>query len=229
MAYLNYLLRLVAVFLTTRNLARAESKEERYLDIIHTLLQSIVSQNDIIHEHYVEAISELKENVNEIKESLTNLEQKVVRLEEDEVSAIKDDVATLTSSCEQTNAKIDNMEEKIGGGEVMIVSGEQVAGDDNCIKVCAGTTGRDTDWYDHTNQRIYYDVDISECDFVTIPTVTTSLEGNGAVGFATGTAAIYNASPTSFRVWLDCEKNHQNGNAEDWEWNVEWIAIGYTC
>merc|ERR1719285_833737 len=230
MAYLTYMLRLVVFFLIACNLARAESKEERYEDIIHTLLQSIVSQNDIITKHYVEAFSEVKENVQEIKESLKSLEQKVVRLEVDEVSAIKDDVASLTSSCEQTNAKIDNMEEKIGGGEVMIVSGEQAAGDENCVKVCAGTTGRgSTDWYDHTSQWIYYDVDISDCDFITIPTVTTSLEGISHIGYATGAATIHDASSTSFRVYLKSDKNHQNGNAEGWQWNVEWIAVGYTC
>jgi len=229
MAYLNYLLRLVALFLTISNLARAETKEERYENIIHTLLQSIVSQNDIITKHYVEAFSELKENVKEIKESLKSLEQKMVRLEVDDVPAIKDDVASLTSSCEQTKAKIDKMEEKVGGGEVMIVSGEQAAGDENCIKVCAGTTGRDTDWYDSSTKRVYYDVDISDCDFITIPTVTTSLEGNGYIGMATGPASVYNASPTSFRVYIYSNDDPQNGRAEKWEWNVEWIAVGYTC
>merc|ERR1719285_1226872 len=218
MAYLTYMLRLVVFFLIACNLARAESKEEKHEDLINTLLQSIVSQNDMITKLAVEAISEVKENVQEIKESLKSLEQKMVRLEVDEVSAIKDDVASLTSSCEQTNAKIDNIEEKIGGGEVMIVSGEQAAGDDKCIKVCAGTTGRDTDWYDTSSNGVYYDVDISDCDFITIPTVTTSIEGKSYHSLATGTASIYNTY-----------MNPQGGYAESKQWNVEWIAVGYTC
>jgi len=222
-------------FIITRNLVRAETKEEKYEDLIYTSLQSIAVQNDVITNlaakvtQMMISFSELTVWVQETKQSLNLLEQKIVNLEMEKVS--KDDFATLTSSVAETNAKVNAIEEITAEGEVMLVSGEEAPGDEKCMKVCAGSTGRDTtDWVVTGSDTVYYDVDMSECNFITIPTVTTAIEGAKQHYRTFGTGSIYNSSPASFRINLvNLYTDPQGGFAESAKWNVEWIAVGYTC
>jgi len=258
MAYLRILIRSIAFYLLTCTWVCAETKEEKYENLIYTSMQSIVSQNDLLTNLAVQitqmmvSVSELKVKLQETTQSVKELEQKMVKLEEKEVPAIKDDITaltssvaktaeeisgvndnvdTLTTSITKTNAKIDAVEGKMGRGDVMIVSGEEEAGNENCIKVCAGTTGRGTtDWEYINKDTVNYVVDISDCNFVTIPTVTTSVEGIGHLDMTTGTASLFNTSPTSFKMWLKNTYVDLRGeNAKLLGWNVEWIAVGYTC
>ena len=113
--------------------------------------------------------------------------------------------------------------------EVSIVSGEEGLGDSSCAKVCAGTTRRFfTQWEDYSSDGISTTVDMSDCGFVKTPTIITDLEGFGWQWKTT--SAIYSATPDSFRLqvrnWL---WDPQGGNAGKKGWNVEWIAVGYTC
>jgi len=235
MAFLKHMLRSVVFLFVASNLVRTESKEEKYEDLIYTSMQSIAVQNDVITNlaakvaQMMISFSELTISIQKTKESLNLLEQKVVNLEVEKVS--KDDFASLTSSLGETNARIGAVEEKTDKGEVVIVSGEQAPGDEKCMKVCAGSTGRDTtDWYDSGSDTVYYDVDISDCDFITIPTVTTALEGIGGHVGSFGTGSVYNTSPASFRIYLrHVTSDPSGGHAESLNWNVEWIAVGYTC
>lgn len=81
-----------------------------------------------------------------------------------------------------TNPKIDDTR------DVLIVSGEQAAVNEKCMKVCAGSTGwTTTDWTNYSSQDVYYDVDISDCGFKTIPTVTTAVEGSSSHWRSLGT------------------------------------------
>merc|ERR1711920_1102073 len=146
--------------------------------------------------------------------------------EQDRLLVMDKEISDLTTSLALTNAKIDDTRD-----EVLIVSGEQAAGNEKCMKVCAGSTGRTTtDWTDYSSDGIYYDVDISDCGFKTIPTVTTAVEGAGGHWVSLGTSSIYNTSPSAFRIYLkNTHSNPQGGKAEGWKWNVEWIAVGYTC
>ena len=117
--------------------------------------------------------------------------------------------------------------------EVHVVSGEEGVGDKTCAKVCAGSTGRTTtNWINFSAHGVYADVDISECGFVKIPTITTALEGlhPGFHWTSTGPAAIYAATTTTFRVYIrNTHWNPQNGKANSTGWNIEWIAAGFTC
>jgi len=142
------------------------------------------------------------------------------------ISVIDKKIADLTTSLALTNAKIDDTRD-----EVLIVSGEQAAGNEKCMKVCAGSTGRSTtDWINTSSYGLYYDVDISDCGFKTVPTVTTAVEGTSTHWRTTGTSSIYNTSPSAFRMYLEnTSHNPQNGAAESNKWNIEWIAVGYTC
>merc|ERR1711920_209778 len=172
------------------------------------------------------SLSDLKLDVEQTRQSLNSLQEN----QNQQVKQLKDDVASLTTSVSQTDAKINGIEETMGQGEVMIVSGEGTAGDAICMKVCAGSTGRTTtDWHDYGNDGLYYNVDISGCGFITVPTVTTSIEGTGYLYKILGTASIYNSTPTSFRIQVYYSGDPQGGFAESMKWNVEWIAVGYTC
>merc|ERR1719317_1330784 len=126
--------------------------------------------------------------------ALNALEGRIAGLEEEDITALKYEVADLTNSVAETNTKIDDIDEMMN--EVVIVSGEEAAGDEKCVKVCAGTTGREaTDWTDYGSHGVYEDVDISNCGFIKIPTVTAAIEGKANQWRATGTSSIYNTSP----------------------------------
>ena len=95
--------------------------------------------------------------------------------------------------------------------------------------MCAGTSGRrDTNWVDYSSNGIYTNVDISKCGFVTIPTVNSSLEGAGHHWSTTGSSEIYNVTTGTFRIYL-VASHGRGGGANEKSWNVEWIAVGYTC
>merc|ERR1711920_174334 len=154
--------------------------------------------------------------------------KEIVDLKADTLSVIEDEVADLTKLIAETSAKVDDMEVGSKKGEVMIISGEQPAGDETCMKVCAGSTGRSTtDWMYYSSNGIYEDVDISDCGFTTIPTVTTAIEGTSNHWTASGTSSVYSVTTTSFRIYL--QHSSKTGIAEQLQWNVEWIAVGYTC
>ena len=110
-----------------------------------------------------------------------------------------------------------------------MVSGEEDPREERCATVCAGTSGRgDTNWVDYSTGGIYTDVDISKCGFVTIPTVTSSLEGTTSHWTTTGSSEIYSVTTSTFTIYLVTSLG-RGGGANNMGWNVEWIAVGYTC
>ena len=121
---------------------------------------------------------------------------------------------------------------KKSGPEVQIVNGEEENSDQKCAKVCSGSTGRaSTAFKDYSDgKNVYLDVDMSECGFAKIPNVVISVEGSSHHWNVLGSSSVYNTTPTTFRVYLN------NGNAglnksllDDKKWNIEWIAVGFTC
>jgi len=249
MAFLKLLMSSIVFFTMT---VSAETKEEQYEDLVLSSMKSVVALNEVISSFAVQlaqistSLFDVQVKLKQTEDTVKSLEQQIVGekverdrsirlLEQDIVdvkaatlSAIGEEVSKLTTSLSVTSAKIENLEAASKEAEVMIVSGEQHAGSEKCIKVCAGSTGRTTtDWtYDNKNT-IYEDVDISDCGFKTIPTVTTSIEGRTWHYIARGTSSIYSVTTTSFRLYLQHES--ESGNAEEYNWNVEWIAVGYTC
>jgi len=229
MTCLMFLMRLFVFLLT---ISTAKHEEELYRDLVLSSMQSVATLNEAVS-NFVLQLAEISTSLKEVKliqeqtrTSLDSLEKKFLRLEQERFSVIEDEMADLTTSLALTNAKIDDARD-----EVVIVSGEQAAGDEKCMKVCAGSTGRSTtDWRNSSSDGIYYDVDISDCGFKTIPTVTTSIEGSAGHWLSLGTSSIYNTSPSAFRIFLkNTYHNPQGGVAENYKWNVEWIAVGYTC
>ena len=178
----------------------------------------------------VSSVEELTTTQQGVKADLEQTKTLVENLRsEHNVSEIAEQVKLLSVALEKTKAELSGV-----GGEVAVVAGEEDAGNAKCLKVCAGTTGRDsTNWSNYHTNGLVLDVNIGDCGFVKVPTITTSIEGKGYHWRATGTSAVYNASAQGFRMYLEGGKedghNPKNGKAEEWKWNVEWIAVGYTC
>ncbi|XP_063679874.1 uncharacterized protein LOC134815290 [Bolinopsis microptera] len=183
-----------------------------------------------------EKMTDLKTTVEEdmanlkttVDSEMANLNTTVEEEMADLKTTVEKDMADLKTTVEEDRADL-----KATPREVMIVSEEEEAGEARCARVCAGTTGRGTtSWIEYSSTGIQLSVDISDCGFVKVPTVTTSVEGKGYHWKATGLAAVYHTTTTSFNMNVDgpvSGYDPQDGNAESWGWNVEWISVGYIC
>jgi len=228
----NFVLQLAEISKSLSEVKRNQEQTKKSLDSLEQKFLHLEQERLLVIDDKVDALNvslsvAVKRNQEQTKKSLDSLEQKILHLEQEQekLSVLDEKVDTLSVSLSVANAKIDDTRD-----EVMIVSGEQAPGREDCIKVCAGSTGRTTtDWTDYSSNGVYYDVDISDCGFKTIPTVTTAVEGAGNHWNTMGTSSIYNTSPSAFRMYILGYSNPQGGKAEAWKWNVEWIAVGYTC
>ena len=248
-------LSMVVVLVASKKATTADPVEVKNLkDLLLTSMQSIVSLNELVTDladkmaRYTTSMSETRAYVKQLKTSVVGAlgelsssfkatqedvqQTKVVvgDLQKDgNLTAITEQIAQLEESLAETKAEFAGMNR-----EVMVVGSEEGAGDAKCVKVCAGTTGRKTtDWANYHTQGLTLTVDISKCGYVKIPTITTSVEGRGYHWRATGTSAVYKTTTKGFTMYLEGGRepghNPKGGKAEEWEWNVEWIAVGYTC
>ena len=78
---------------------------------------------------------------------------------------------------------------------------------------------------------MYIDVNFTECGFARVPVVTTSLEGDGDHWRIVGITSVYNTTTSGFRVFVvpEHEKIQTAEYAKMKHWNVDWIAVGFTC
>jgi len=226
---------------------RYEDLVQRYEDLVESSMQSVVALNEVVSNIGVQ-VSQLSTSLLDTRLSLQKTEDLVrllaKRIDDEEIERKKfikyskqeiEEVANLTSTEHLALAKrieeVANLtlslEVAIKEGDIMIVSGEESTGGETCMKVCAGTTGRSTTtWTYYSSNGIYEDVDISDCGFTTIPTVTTSIEGTGYHWLVKGSSSIYSVTTKSFRIYINSDSTNR---ADSKEWNVEWIAIGHTC
>lgn len=136
------------------------------------------------------------------------------------VNELKNSIATELDEVKTTISNI--------GSEVEIVSSEEEGGNPKCAKVCTGTTGRTSTSWSNRGSWVNMKVTIQGCGFVKVPTVTTSIEGTSEHYLVTGASAVYSVTTSSFTICLKGDSNTAS-NARDYDWNVEWIAVGYTC
>lgn len=180
-------------------------------------------------------VTPLQEQINQLKTSLALINAKVDKIdkkvtsvgEDDGIRALEMKIEELKISLAETNGKVSEI-----ANVVTVVGGEAEAGSQKCVKVCTGTTGREsTTWKPHDGGYHVW-VSMGKCGFKKIPTVTTSFEGRGA-GLANlmGTNTVYGAQTFGFNMYLfhyqQFKVNKVDPNTLNW--NVEWIAIGYTC
>jgi len=174
---------------------------------------------------FTAALKSTQADLKNIKTDIVDLESSFTQREKD-VRHVKTEVGGLKTSVVQVNAKLDNMRK-----DVAVVSVEGSHGQAKCAEVCAGTTGRGSkyNWVNYDNHGIYMDVSISRCGFIKTPTVTTSIEGQMWHWKATGTSSVYSVTPSKFRIYLSLSSKLRKETARYGGWNVEWIAVGYTC
>jgi len=172
---------------------------------------------------FTAALKSTQADLKNIKTDIVDLESSFTDREKD-VRHVKTEVGDLKTSVVKVNAKVDNMRK-----DVAVVGAEGSHGQAKCAKVCAGTTGRgSSNWVTYGSNGIYMDVSISRCGFIKVPTVTTSIEGKYWHWTATGTSSVYSVQPSKFRIYLSKSRLTKE-TARKGGWNVEWIAVGYTC
>jgi len=112
--------------------------------------------------------------------------------------------------------------------DINLLNWEEANSPSNDSRVCSGTTGRTTtNWRNYETDGVFVDVDISGCGFLTVPTVTTSLEGSGENDWKViGTSAVVSATNTHFQVYIGEGTWIRSDQAKTNLWNIEWIAIG---
>ena len=108
------------------------------------------------------------------------------------------------------------------------------------MRIGSGKTDPDnTAWqpYDPTaaipGRGIYVDVDTSNAGFTKTPNYVISLCGHTDHWVLTGTSAIYDPTPTKFRVYLRYSYNKPGqeappltpGHAKQCKWHISWIGI----
>lgn len=110
-----------------------------------------------------------------------------------------------------------------------------------CIITCTGSTGHGTTtWSNGLVGEISTIVDMSKCGFVTIPSVTTNLEGISELAHFSGMTSVYSMGVNSFKVWVIGPVWSQFRNtgwsyalsanvANNQKLNVMWTATGYVC
>lgn len=90
------------------------------------------------------------------------------------------------------------------------------------------------DWKDYSSLGIYVDVDTSACGFTQTPHYLVTIEGSSHHWCVNGVNAIYQPSPTGFRVylrWTDDDGHYGNYNplrasfAKGKNWYLRWTAI----
>jgi len=187
------------------------------------LSRALKVMNDKITRKYDEITTALKKTEKDSKSTKTE----IAKLQSSFGNTKKDvetEIKKLKASDSEIKDKVANVNK-----QVAVVTAEQTGGNQKCTKVCAGTTGRyKSKWRNYSSMGIYSDVDIRRCGFVKVPTITTSLEGDGNHWTALGGSSVYSASHRGFRIYVRFG-GVRKGKAKSWKWNVEWIAVGYTC
>ena len=88
-------------------------------------------------------------------------------------------------------------------------------------------TGKSNNWKYYSNNGIYIDVDTSMYGFKN-PQYFTSLYGNSGNWRATGESAIYNATPTGFRVYIYAPIDNLLDYAKQNNWELHWMGVETT-
>lgn len=174
---------------------------------------------------FTTALNDVKAGLKQTKSGMIDLQTSHAKTKED-VGDIKMEIANYAASFINITAKIDEVTT-----EVAVVSTEEKGGQEKCLKICAGTTGRGkTNWQNHSKYKwVHTWVDITSCGFTKIPTITASIEGEHKQWQTTG--AIFRSTATNFQFYREYSNGDdpRGGDPTKWKWNVEWIAVGYTC
>ena len=118
-------------------------------------------------------------------------------------------------------------------------NGDEPANPDPCLLTCVGSTGHGkTIWTGYPGS-LEATVDISGCNFVDTPIVTTSLNGNFNHWYQIGMSSPAYLTKNEFKILISGSALTALSPVVTWkptpsdaisqEWNVNWIAVGFTC
>jgi len=108
--------------------------------------------------------------------------------------------------------------------------GYALTGSTCSLQLCAGQTSP-SQWKSYGSSGMYVDVDTSACGLTEAqPAYVTSVVGTDGHWLSTGMSAVYHASSTGFRIymqnsncgWNGCQGNVNHANVAGWK--VNWIA-----
>ena len=110
---------------------------------------------------------------------------------------------------------------------------------DPCLQTCAGSSGRGKTKWSGVAGRVMTYVDISKCGFVATPILTTSLNGKGYHDYMVGMTSPHSMTKDRFGITVLGKAltawSHENkwkptpAEVNDFNWNINWIAVGFTC
>lgn len=223
---------------------------EELKDMLVIAMQNMVSNNDLVTQltqNVVQNMLSVGENKKELETLKVSHSEEIakLRLELEETRAelqsqIENGESELRTLLEVAETKFNSSLETVSSeikqeislisSEVTILSAEEGLREERCAKVCAGTTGRGrTNWSHYSSAGLHVTVDISKCGFVSVPTITTALEGSSSHWTHNGGSEVYSGTATSFQTYIHAVNSDLRGRADEYEWNMEWIAVGYIC
>ena len=248
-----HLLTLIVLIRAEDQVRLLEGKRDENVDDLKDLLMASIQNTIALNEVITQQTQKISETMLSLAAAKIEIQEMKMKLAKNEI----DDAALATKITEMEGAvttkiievegavttRISTVEEDLSSikeevgvlsdtASVTVLNGEETNGDPKCAKVCSGTTGRrTTNWVDYSGSTgIYTEVDISGCGFVKVPTVTTSIEGTSVHWEITGTSAVYDTTTSSFEIYLAANRpNTRQGLATVRFWNVDWIAVGFTC
>ncbi|MFI0425081.1 hypothetical protein [Spongiactinospora sp. 9N601] len=95
------------------------------------------------------------------------------------------------------------------------------------LRIGSGTTPPGQGW-GNNGRGIYLDVDTSSAGFTGTPIYTSSLAGDGTMWDYVGASAIYNPTPTGFRVYIQHYRDTQTtgpDHAQRYNFHINWIGV----
>ena len=124
--------------------------------------------------------------------------------------------------------------------QIANIFGAQQSNPPPCLRICSGSTGWSQTAWSGGSGYIKTTIDMSRCDFILTPIVTTSLYGYNMHRHAVGVNSIYDLSKDSFTVevmgpaWTAYRNTRWGwtltpGEADRRFWSVMWFAMGYVC
>ncbi|KAJ6232912.1 chup1-like protein [Anaeramoeba flamelloides] len=146
---------------------------------------------------------------------LESLEQRVNNIEE------------LELKVQQLNTRVNDLEGEIQTNSETFFQNMYSSEKSENVKVFYGSTSKDnTNWTVYSqNSHLKIAIDLSSCNFVTKPTILTSLGGTNYHCSTMGSSSVYYATKDGFYV-LVTRSNISPTKVKEWKWHLNWVAIG---
>ena len=116
--------------------------------------------------------------------------------------------------------------------------GDDPTNPEPCLRTCGGSTGYGKTTWTGSGGYLKTTIDISKCGFVAVPIVTTSLNGRYSHWYQVGMSSPRDMTKSEFGItvvgealtaWDPNRSKISSAYADSYNWNINWIALGFTC